>query len=422
MNYWKSRKVAKTLADTFRARPIRILYVQAGRGIGGAKISLLHLINSQMPDVYIQLALSPPADDVFTKMIGDQLSVIHTLHLPTWYKNPTKGYFHKLITLAGNIWRGWYFLPIIHLVFIILRNRIDLIHTNSSVTPVAAISARLTFRPHIWHFREPIGAGTDFPLAFGDRLSAWIIRQFSQEIVCISRYTAQFFVQYGIKPTVILNGINLDDFNETVKRGNFLREKLGILRSIIVIGMIGSLRADWKEHDLFLSAMALVVEHNLNVRFVVYGGTSDLEINEYTRSIRQLVYSLGLKDHITWADYVADIPAIMGSIDIVVHPVSREGSGRVVMEAMAAGKPVVAVKAGGVQELIQHGVTGYLVESKNPQAIATVVLNLISDHDTMQKVSQQAQNYARDNFSHERTASQILAIYRKVLKENSSCE
>lgn len=411
----KKKGGQNTLASISEKMSIRILYVQPGRGVGGAKVSLFHLIKSQTPSAYIQLALSSPADDIFTKLVGDELGEIHTLYLPSWYKNEAKGIFRKLIVLMGKIRRGWYLLPVFRLAFIILNNRIDLIHTNSSATPVGALAAKLTNRPHIWHIREPIGAGTDFPLSLGDRLSAYIIRQFSQEVICISEYTAQFFKQYGMKPTVVLNGINVRDFDESINRGNLLREKFRIGRSTIVIGMIGSLRANWKEHDLFLLAMAMVIEQNPNVHFIVYGGDSDLEINDYTRKLKQMAFSLGLKDHITWADYIKDIPAIMGSLDIVVHPVSREGSGRVVMEAMAAGKPVVTVKSGGVQELIQHGVTGYLVESKNAQALAAAVLKLISNPDSMYEMGQQAQSYAHDHFSHERTASQILGIYQKIL-------
>lgn len=370
-----------------------------------------------MPDVNIQLALTPPVDDIFTAMIGDELEKIHTLYLPAWYKNKTNGIFRKVIALAANIQRGWYFLPVLRLVFIILKNQIDLIHTNSSVTPVGAFAAKLTNRPHVWHFREPIGAETDFPLAFGDRLSAWIIRGFSQEIICNSEYTAQFFKRYGIQPVVVLNGINVREFDVSKDRGDLLREKLQIGRSTIVIGMIGSLRAELKEHGLFLTAMRLVLEQNPSIHCIVYGGASNLEINDYTRNLKQMVFSLGLKDNIVWADYIEDIPAIMGSLDILVHPVSREGSGRVVMEAMAAGKPVIAVKAGGVQELIQHGKIGYLVEPKNPQALATAVLNLIADPYSLQKIGQQAQSYAREHFSHERTSSEILEIYQRLVKK-----
>ncbi|MBW8011287.1 MAG: glycosyltransferase family 4 protein [Chloroflexi bacterium] len=399
--------------------PKRILYVQTGHGVGGAKISLAHLINSRAFDAHIQLVLSSTDDEIFTDMVGDVISAIHTLYLPSWYKNETNGILQKLVALLGKIRRGWYVFPTLRLAFIILRNRVDLIHTNSSVTPVGALAAKLTNRPHVWHIREPIGEGTVFPLAHRDRLSAWIIRQIGQEIICISEYTSQFFIQYGIKFTVILNGINTRDFNESKNRGNFLREKFKIGHSTIVIGMIGSLLADWKEHDLFLMAMALVLKQYPNTHFIVYGGASNLEINDDTIKLNQMVIDLGLTNHIVWSDYIDDIPAILSSLDIVVHPVSREGSGRVVMEAMAAGKPVVAVKAGGVQELIEHGVTGYLVEAKNPQALAKEVLNLISSPESMEKISKRGRNYAHNHFSHERTASQIKAIYNKVLERSS---
>ncbi len=396
-------------------RSINILYVQSGRGIGGAKISLLHIIRSLGREkINVHLALSAPADDIFSEMIGLKVASIQTLYLPVWYKNSSSRFSDHLMTLLARLRRGWYIIPVLQLIYIILKNKIDLVHSNSSASPVGAFAAWLTRRPHVWYIREPIGFGTEFPLVFGDRVSARLMQKLSSQIICISAYTAEIFVKHGIQLVMILNGINVNEFEFSSEREDVLRKKLGV-NANTVIGMIGSLRANWKEHSLFLKAMALVLEKRPDIGIVVFGGTSDLDITDYTRSLAQLARSLSLTNHIIWADHVDDIPAIVNSFDILVHPVSKEGSGRAIMEAMAAGKPVIAIKSGGVQELIQHEQTGLLVKPGDPPALAEAILRLMNDPEMRQRIGQQAKLYAHNHFSHERTASQVFQIYQEVL-------
>jgi glycosyltransferase involved in cell wall biosynthesis len=403
-----------------REKPVNVLYVQAGRGVGGAKISLLHLIDSLAQQrICVFLALSHPADDIFGQMADSKISSIHTLYLPFWYQNRSLRSFDRLMAFLSKVLRGWYIIPSLRLAYFILKHKIDLVHSNSSATPVGALAALLTGRPHVWHVREPIGADTEFPLVLGDHVSARLMRMLSREIICISEYTGQFFTKQGIKPQIVLNGINTGEFDAAVIRGNELRKKLR-LRTRVVIGMVGNLRASWKEHAVFLRSMALVLEKAPDIQFVVFGGTSDLNITEYTRSLDQIARSAGLNDHLIWAEHVDDIPAIMHGFDVLVHPASREGSGRVIMEAMAAGRAVVAVRSGGGQELVQQDQTGLLVEPKNPVALADAVLVLMNDPEKMDRMGRQAQSYARAHFSHERTASQVLDIYRRVLRKSTN--
>ena len=82
---------------------------------------------------------------------------------------------------------------------------------------------------------------------------------------------------------------------------------------------------------------------------------------------------LGIFASVTWAGFITDVPGMMGSLDILVHPTAKEGSGRVVMEAMAAGTPVVGVRAGGVSELIEDGITGLLVEDNDEKSLGEAV-------------------------------------------------
>jgi len=401
-----------------QSKPIRVLYIQAGRGFGGSKISLLHFLNPGLPGVHAELVVSPPVDDIFMNLLGAGVKTIHTMYLPIWYKK-NKPAFSNMLGYVVSILRGWYLIPVLRLVFIILHNRIDLIHTNNSATPVGALAAKLTNRPHLWHIREPLGDGNQFPLAIGDNAAALLFRNLSVMIICNSHYTASFFKTHAIPTKIIQNGLILDDYEGCDKRGAELRMSLSLPGTKPVVGMVGSLGSDWKEHDLFLDAMALVMAEIPTCRFVVFGSETDLQKKDYTRKLALQAQQLKLEGNLSWVGPIKDVPAMMASLDILVHPTSKEGSGRVVMEAMAAGKPVVGVRSGGVQELIRDGKTGYLTPPRDAKRLSECVLKLIGDGNLLKNMGNCSREIAQAQFSHDHTQSEILALYSKTLESKA---
>ena len=394
---------------------MRVLYVQPGHGIGGAKISLARLLCT-LPDTQTSLiALSSPADRHYKQMLDGLVEKVHELWLPGWIKGPKQNLHQRMRHTLSLVRRGWYIAPSMHLARLIRQEHIDLVHTNSVVTPVGAIAARLAGRPHIWHVREPVGCERQFPLAPGDWFSARLFKYLSREIICNSRYTAAFFRRHGIQPRVIYNGLDIKQFENGNLRGCQLRCSLGLQQETIVIAMVGSLRAAWKEHDVFLRVASALKDRHPGCQFVLFGGSSDMNVTPYTRSLQEMASALGLADRLAWVGFIDDVPAMMHSFDIMVHPTSNEGSGRVVMEAMAAGKPVVGVRAGGVQELIQDGLTGFLVPPGNVKALSSAIDQLIIAPSLRSHVGAQAQTYARNHFSDDRTTAAIQNLYAEVM-------
>ena len=135
----------------------------------------------------------------------------------------------------------------------------------------------------------------------------------------------------------------------------------------------------------------------------------------YTRSLAELVINSGLSDKVIWAEFIEDTPAIMNSIDILVHPALTEGSGRVIMEAMAAGKPVVGMKSGGVQELIRDGENGFLIQPGYDQDLALKVKSLLEDDNLRHVIAGNARIYAHSHFSNEANMRAIEDVYRNLV-------
>lgn len=394
---------------------MRILYVQPGRGIGGSKISLSQIIRANACRQKSQVVLSSPVDHLFKGMHVDELEKIHELYLPTWIKGEPMRIGAHFTSFLSKLSKGWYVWPAIQIARIIKKEQIDIVHTNNGICPVGAFAAFLTGKPHIWHIREPIGQGRQYPLSIGDRASARLFHSLSKRIVCNSQYTASFFQTQETNVRIIYNGIEINKFNGANPQGVKLRRSLRLPLDCLVIGMAASIRVEWKEHKVFLKVAAELLKSVPECYFVVFGGDSNLEATPYTRELASMAANLQLGERIVWADHIDDVPAMMHSMDVMIHPAVREGSGRVIMEAMAAGIPVVAYRSGGVKELVQDGITGYLNEPGDWMALVESAKRLLDDKGLYKAMRERSKIYAAENFSLEKTMRAIYNLYQEVL-------
>lgn len=399
---------------------MKILYVQPGPGLGGSKISLYHMVKCASSSQTSFVALSAPVQTDYEALVQPFLEKIFYQDIPTWQKYRRRTWLEKLRAPFGNAYRILKTIPAaIKLAKIIKAENIDLVHTNNSITPVGALAAWVTKTIHVWHIREAFGSNRQYRPILSDAITYWLMKQLSYVIICNSAYTAEPFQNRQIKHMIIQNGIDLSDFPDKDTRGESIRSQYAIKPDDIVIGMVGNLSTQLKRHNIFLDmAQALVKEHH-QLKFIVFGGSGNLDLTPYTRSLAEQVNRSGLSDKVIWAEFIEDTPAMMNSIDILVHPALTEGSGRVIMEAMAAGKPVVGMKSGGVQELIRDGENGLLVEPGNDQELAVKVKLLLEEDNLRQKIAANARIFAHTNFSNQANMHAIEDVYHNLVREEA---
>ena len=399
---------------------MKILYVQPGPGMGGSKISLYQMFKCASSSQKSILALSAPQQTAYEALVQPFVEKIFYQDIPTWQKYHRRTWLEKLKAPCGNAYRILKTIPAaLKSAKIIKAENIDLVHTNNSITPVGALAAWITKTPHVWHVREAFGSKRQFRPILGDALTYWLMKQLSDVIICNSAYTAEPFHNRHIKHTIIQNGIDLSDFPDKNSRGETIRSLYAIKQDEIVIGMVGNLSTELKRHNIFLDMAQVLLKDHHQLKFVVFGASSNLGQTEYTRSLAEQVNRSGLSDKVIWAEFIEDTAAMMNSIDILVHPALTEGSGRVIMEAMAAGKPVVAMKSGGVQELIRDGENGFLVQPGNDQDLAVKVKLLLEDENLRQVVAGNARIYAHSNFSNQANMRAIEDVYQKLVRDEA---
>jgi glycosyltransferase involved in cell wall biosynthesis len=177
-----------------------------------------------------------------------------------------------------------------------------------------------------------------------------------------------------------------------------------------VVTYIGRLEAE-KRVDVLLEAIPRVRDQLPECRFVIAGsGGAEKEL-------RQLAGRLGIDAAITWAGWVAEPDAVLKDAHVYVNPEPWEGFGMAMAEAMAFGLPVVAVNSGASAEMVEDGITGFLVSSGDSAALATAIGSLAGDRRQAAEMGEVARQRAVRRYGVERTARATLAFYQRLREE-----
>lgn len=326
------------------------------------------------------------------------------LRAPLWKRPFIEA--RQLVTTGATLKSGRTVADFAHL------HKIDLIHTNTILTPEGAYAAQALKLPHAWHLRELLGPGNPFRLPFeGARFGTYLKKRCSALIANAHR-TAEIVRPW--MPTgllrVVPNGIDLTDFLR-IPRAVASNKK-------VVIGMVGSLTSRWKKHALFIEAAALV-DRNLPVEFRIYGEdpshNGTVPGDAYVDALRSSITHYQLADRISFRGHVSNPAAIMSELDILCHPADGESFGRIVAEAMAAGLPVVGVRGGGVGELVDDEITGLLADIDNAQELARHLETLIGNPQTRHNLGIAGRKRAVEHYSIDACGTAILAVYRDIM-------
>lgn len=130
--------------------------------------------------------------------------------------------------------------------------------------------------------------------------------------------------------------------------------------------------------------------------------------------LQQLVESLGVGDAVTMPGFDSNIPALLPKLDLCVHPAVDEAFGLVLLEAMAAGKAVVATNVGGVGEIVADGETGLLVPPRDPEALSGAVCTLLADADRRVRMGKAGRRRVEREFTIEKTVRGYERLYEEL--------
>ena len=179
-----------------------------------------------------------------------------------------------------------------------------------------------------------------------------------------------------------------------------------------VVATVGNIRRV-KGHDVFIKAAASVVAQFPWVSFNIAG---DVLEPEYFEELQTLIRDLNLSDHFHFVGGVANLREYLSTADIFVLPSRSEGFSNAIVEAMAASLPVVATNVGGNAEAVTDGVSGFVVPSEDPGALATAIIRLLSDPSKAQEMGTAGKTLASEKFTTDAMMHQITLAYTSLLE------
>ena len=307
-------------------------------------------------------------------------------------------------------------LALINLIFFLKKNPYHIVHThNSKAGFLGRLAAKLAGVPVIIH--------TVHGFAFHDQEPRWRQTLFRNLERAASRwcdkmiFISQPLIDWALgeqiaaeeKTVKIYSGIELDLFRPATSRTkNNIRKKWNIDQRAAVIGIVSKL---WeaKGHVLLLEAFK-ELKKEMKDAFLVIVGEGDL----YDKLVR-IENRNGESYSVLFTGFQLDVSEIIATFDVAVLPSFFEGMGRVLLESMAMGKPVVASRVGGIPDLVEHGVNGLLVTPGDTQELADALQKILNDKKLAQRLGKVGQKRVKEQFSADVMVQSIEKVYREFL-------
>ena len=244
----------------------------------------------------------------------------------------------------------------------------------------------------------------------GARLCArWVYRRAAQVIAVSHRIGRRLIAYDHVQPTrvrVILNGLPPSRFAPEPAISDPLPVAFA---DRPLVGAVARLQREKGLAD-FIGAAAMIAPRAPSARFVVVGD------GPQRRELGELAHRLGLGERLVFLGFQVGAPALIARFDVLVVPSLSEGSPLVVLEAMAAGVPIVATAVGGIPEQVRHGQEALLVPPSNPAALAGAVLELVADSARAQALADAGRQRLREDYAHDVMVRRTVAVYESVLR------
>jgi sugar transferase (PEP-CTERM/EpsH1 system associated) len=293
------------------------------------------------------------------------------------------------------------------------RERIDVVNAHDiGATLYAAPAARLAGISRVVHAdHSQILTKTRHTSIY--RL---VMRRFVEHTVTVSRDLADYLArEYGIERdriTIIPNGIDVSRFADAVDSSR-VREELGIGPEKRIIGTIGRL-TEQKGTEYLIRAFAGLARDIPDLALVVVGD------GELRPGLERLASELGAGSSVVFAGIREEIPEFLNLFDLFVLPSLWEGQPLTLLEAMAAGKPVIAADVGGNVEILRGGDLGVLVPPRNVGVLADAMRRLLADRSLAQDLGRRSRAHAASEFGASKMTRRYERVFDSLLSGRSS--
>ncbi len=305
---------------------------------------------------------------------------------------------------------------------IIAQSKPDIIHANSVRAGIVCTFASIgNDAAVVWYVHDrtpkhPLSTAIRMLALASSRVRSLAITQDSARSFrgrLLSRFPER------AKTTVVLNAIDTQRFQPEPQTRAAVRAELGLGDDEFVIGIVGQISPHKGQLGL-VRAFARVQDQIPNAVLLIVGAPLFNKSAEYLDELVRTADSLDIMQRVRFLGQRSDIPRVMQALDLFILNSDAEAFGLVVVEAMASGTPVVATGAGGIPELIQDGVTGFLVPPGDDSALAQTILRVAADGELLRRVRESALLEVEARFSLSRYVEELHRFYEQIMSERES--
>ena len=383
---------------------MKILFLDQSGKPGGAELCLIDIAKPYRQSSLVGLF----ADGSFKTLLEEN-------QIPVKVLTRKAIQVRKESSLAQGLSSLGQLLPLIATVVQTARTY-DLIYANTQkALVVGALASFFSRRPLVYHLHDILS-----PEHFSKtnrRIAVTLANKFASLVIANSQASQAAFVAAGGRPEIVkivYNGFEPTKYEVKESEVNSIRQKLE-LDGKFIVGHFSRL-APWKGQHILIEALAKS-QRQVTAIFV---GDALFGEQDYVKRLHQQVSDLGLENRVKFLGFRDDIPQLMAACDLVSHTsTSPEPFGRVIVEAMLCGRPIVAAKAGGAIELIDHEINGFLTEPENSQELAIIINTCLSDPEKIAKIAKTARHTAAERFDVTSINQQIAQLIESVLSSKS---
>jgi glycosyltransferase involved in cell wall biosynthesis len=213
----------------------------------------------------------------------------------------------------------------------------------------------------------------------------------------------------SMRITAIRNAIDCESYYVPEQRDP-CRWEFGLTGESLVIGFTGRM-VEQKRLDLLLEGFSLVLARYPQAHLLIVGD------GELRPELQACADSLDVSHAVTWTGFRRDIPRLLAAMDLYIQPSANEGLPLSLLEAMAAGKAVIATDVGGAQEALTHQETGILIPPESSQAIGTAIMDLLNHPEKRMALADAARDHVVQEFGVQRMVEGYLSVYESLASQ-----
>lgn len=322
----------------------------------------------------IFLCIPPNTDKEYIISLSLPKKNIIYLKPTIWHRTYIKGVWNYFYNILYRLYKtkGGVFYTVPRLLFFLLKNNIELMHSNSLVLIDSAIAAKLLNISHIQHVREEIHGerqSFSFFLQSYPKFFRSLMNFLHAKIICNSEFvyynSLQFFPEN--KLDVLTNSFSDTMYNLNYEESNKIK----------TIGMVANVTSNWKNHMAFLEIAKSSKKNNFNLKFNIYGKLPEKN-NEYYKTLLDFIKQNNLSNVVDFKGYCHN-EDLFKRVDVFVHTNDQETFGRTFVEAMIFKTPIIALESNASKSFINHGENGFIISKMDPKLFIEAIKLLIEN-------------------------------------------